>query len=162
VRLGQWVCPDCLRDLTRALHEPGCPSQPPPPLPATYPDALPPELERVAEAFTLAAQGRISTESLVWALWLNGTRWPNDSESARLVEPALAYLRRWESHYAPLIEGPCPQGMKCPEVGLCPWHRKILRQWFDRLHPVVRAAADPSRFAATVAPLLTDLPRSEA
>ena len=129
------------------------------PLPATYPDALPLELEPVAELFTLAAQGRVGPTAVVSlmsaSLW-SGGRAPHYPA----VMQALRYLARWESHYAALLEAPCPPGMRCPEVGLCPWHRKILRQWFDRLHPIVRAAAEPSSFEATVAPLLTDLPRS--
>ncbi len=137
---------------------PVAPRTAPIPLPATYPDALPAHLERVAEAFTLAAQGRLSPIGLASALNADAGIWYR-MPPIRSVHAAVRYLQRWESHYAALLEGSCPPGMRCPEgPGLCPWHRKILRQWFDRLHPVVRAAADPATFEATVAPLLTDLP----
>lgn len=122
-----------------------------------YPDPLPPELERVADAFTLAAQGRLSPIGLMDALNANVGVWYARMPSGRSVHAAVRYLARWDSFYAELLEGDC-SGPRCADQQMCPTHRKTLRQWQDRLHPVVRAAADPQSFEATVAPLLKDVP----
>lgn len=151
------VGPRAARDVTPTAPTPAvAPRTQPIPLPAVYPGALPPELERVAEAFTLAAQGRLSVPGLMIVLDKVTSGW---WYAGRAVHDAVRYLARWESFYAELMEGDCPQGMKCPQAGgLCAWHRKTLRRWFDRLHPVVRAAANPRTFEATLAPLVKDVP----
>ena len=154
------VGPRAAQDATPTAPTPKVtPRTQPIPLPAVYPGALPAELETMAEGMTLVAQGRLSVRTLVVAFQMRDNLWSREAPPMAAVEAAMAYLRAWESFYAPLMEGDCPQGMRCPQTGgLCSWHRKTLRRWFDRLHPVVRAAADPATFAERVAPLVTDLP----